>query len=224
MAGAYVAQDHGAAVPGRGTMGTHPCDSDPLVRTRPSQAPPLLCVYAAGPCGAWLSRCRRPTHAARAEKPRCSRPARRCGLYGIRMRSHCRCLCTPWRRGTRGQHSRPTLFSVLPRQSKAVMACCRNCITISEAYQNGGTRCGRCCITSIAVLQMGRRPPRGFSAERFQTSLKRCYHKSRTCHGLGDALKPWRSLVDAGKCPLYAGTPHAHGILLSYVKIKCRLF
>jgi transposase len=54
IAVAYVAQDHGAEGPSLGPSGTRQCDSDQLVRQRPSQAPHLLFVYAAGPCGSWL--------------------------------------------------------------------------------------------------------------------------------------------------------------------------
>jgi transposase len=45
-----------------GTIGTRPCDLDPLVRNLQSQAPPLLFVYEAGPCGSWLSRDLTKTH------------------------------------------------------------------------------------------------------------------------------------------------------------------
>jgi transposase len=56
IAGAYVAQDHGAEVSSLGPIGTRPWDIDPLIRQRPSKAQPLLFVSAAGPCGSWLSR------------------------------------------------------------------------------------------------------------------------------------------------------------------------
>jgi transposase len=56
MAVADVAQDHGADVVSLGTIGTRPCDLDPLIRRLPSKSPPLVCVYEAGPCGSWLSR------------------------------------------------------------------------------------------------------------------------------------------------------------------------
>jgi transposase len=55
IAVAYVAQDHGAEVISLGTIGTRQCDIDPLIRTMPSKAKPLLFVSAAGPCGSWLS-------------------------------------------------------------------------------------------------------------------------------------------------------------------------
>lgn len=58
IAVASIAQDHGAAVPALGTMGTRQGDLDQLLRTMPSQAKPLLVIYAAGPCGDWLSRYR----------------------------------------------------------------------------------------------------------------------------------------------------------------------
>jgi hypothetical protein len=53
---AYVAQAHHAEVISLGTIGTRPCDIDPLIRTLPSKSQQLVCVYAAGPCGDWLSR------------------------------------------------------------------------------------------------------------------------------------------------------------------------
>jgi transposase len=51
-----VAEDHGAEVIDRGTIGTRHADIDQLVRTRQSKAPHLVFVDAAGPCGSWLSR------------------------------------------------------------------------------------------------------------------------------------------------------------------------
>ena len=56
IAVAYVAQDHGAEVAYLGTIGTRQCDIDPRIRTMPSKATYLVFVYAAGPCGSWLSR------------------------------------------------------------------------------------------------------------------------------------------------------------------------
>ena len=44
MAVAYGAQDHGAAVTSRGTMGTRPGALEHRIRQRPSKAHPLLCV------------------------------------------------------------------------------------------------------------------------------------------------------------------------------------
>ena len=44
IAGAYVAQDHGAEVTSLGTIGTRQCDSDQLVRTMHSQANHLICI------------------------------------------------------------------------------------------------------------------------------------------------------------------------------------
>ena len=61
MAVASGAQDPGAEVPARGTLGTRPCASDHLPRQRPSNAPPRIFVSAAGPCGSWRSRYRRTT-------------------------------------------------------------------------------------------------------------------------------------------------------------------
>src|SRR5215467_12492026 len=56
IAVANVAQEHGAEVISLGTLGTRQCDSDHLVRKMPSKAKHLIFVYAAGPCGSWLSR------------------------------------------------------------------------------------------------------------------------------------------------------------------------
>src|SRR5215813_3220761 len=56
IAVASVDQDHDAEVIYLGTMGTRPCDLAHLIRKRPSKATPLVCVYAAGPCGDWLYR------------------------------------------------------------------------------------------------------------------------------------------------------------------------
>jgi hypothetical protein len=54
IAVASVAQDHGAAVPALGTRGPRQGDIDQRIRKMPSQAPHLLFVSAAGPCGSWL--------------------------------------------------------------------------------------------------------------------------------------------------------------------------
>ena len=56
IAVASVAKAHDAEVIYRGTMGTRPCDSDQLVRTRPAKAPHLVFIDDAGPWGSWLSR------------------------------------------------------------------------------------------------------------------------------------------------------------------------
>jgi transposase len=56
IAGAYVAQDHGAEVTSLGTLGTRHCDSDHLIRKRHSKATHLIFVYEAGPWGSWLYR------------------------------------------------------------------------------------------------------------------------------------------------------------------------
>jgi transposase len=56
MAVASVAQDHHAEVVDLGTIGTRQADRDQRIRTMPSQAPHLVFVSDAGPCGAWLSR------------------------------------------------------------------------------------------------------------------------------------------------------------------------
>jgi transposase len=56
IAVASVAPEHGAEVICCGTLGTRPCDSDQLLRKRPSQATPLVCGSEAGPWGSWLAR------------------------------------------------------------------------------------------------------------------------------------------------------------------------
>ena len=56
IAVASVAQAHGAEVVSLGTLGTRPCAIDQRLRQLPSQGPPLVFVYEAGPCGYWRSR------------------------------------------------------------------------------------------------------------------------------------------------------------------------
>jgi hypothetical protein len=56
MAVASGAQEHGAEGISLGALGPRQWDIDPRIRQRPSKAPPLLCVDAAGPCGSWLDR------------------------------------------------------------------------------------------------------------------------------------------------------------------------
>ena len=53
---ASVAQEHGAAVPALGTIGTRPCALDQRLRTRPSKATHGIVLSAAGPWGDGLSR------------------------------------------------------------------------------------------------------------------------------------------------------------------------
>jgi transposase len=56
IAVAYVAKAHEAAVIDLGPIGTRQGDLDQLVRTLQANAPHLVCVEAAGPCGDGLSR------------------------------------------------------------------------------------------------------------------------------------------------------------------------
>jgi transposase len=56
IAVAYVAQDHGAAVVSRGTIGTRQGDLDTLMRQLHAKATHRVFVYEAGPCGDWLYR------------------------------------------------------------------------------------------------------------------------------------------------------------------------
>jgi transposase len=61
MAVASVAPAHGAEVISLGTIGTRQCDIDKRLRHLQSKRQQLGCVYAAGPCGDWLSRSLRHT-------------------------------------------------------------------------------------------------------------------------------------------------------------------
>ena len=56
MTVAYVAQDYGAEVISRGTVGTRQCDIDKRIRQLQSKSKPRVFVYEAGPCGSWLYR------------------------------------------------------------------------------------------------------------------------------------------------------------------------
>ena len=51
IAVASRAQDHGAAVVSRGTVGTRPCAIDTLIRQLQSKSPQRVFVDEAGPCG-----------------------------------------------------------------------------------------------------------------------------------------------------------------------------
>src|SRR5437870_12339037 len=82
------------------------------------------------------------------------------------------------------------------QRSQGATAPCRRCITIIGVCPSAAPRSGRCCITSMVALQMGRRQPRGFSGRDFLTSLKRCYRMSRICPDLGTASRSWRSVVE----------------------------
>jgi hypothetical protein len=53
LAGAYVAQDHGAAVTSLGAIGPRQCDLDQWPWKMQSKATHLVVVSAAGPCGYW---------------------------------------------------------------------------------------------------------------------------------------------------------------------------
>jgi transposase len=56
IAVASVAPDPSAAVVCLGTLGSRHGDLAQLIRKLPSKSQPLVFVYEAGPCGAWLSR------------------------------------------------------------------------------------------------------------------------------------------------------------------------
>jgi len=83
-----------------------------------------------------------------------------------------------WHRNTRTglpPKISPKLPGSVPRLWRAATACCRNCITISAAYPNDGTKCGQYCTTSTAMRRMIRHQPRAFSGDRSRTSSKPCY-------------------------------------------------
>src|SRR5713101_8634419 len=63
-------------------------------------------------------------------------------------------------------------------------------------------------------LATGASEPGGFSDDRFRTSLQPCHRKSITCHGLGNEIRPWRSLVDAIRCPALRGYPKLLPVVL----------
>jgi hypothetical protein len=75
------------------------------------------------------------------------------------------------------------------------------------AYPSGGTRYGQSCITSIAVPLMGPHPLRGFSDERFQTSLTLCSLVLRSCRGLDNVKPRSRYVIDSTMCPALRGYP-----------------
>ena len=56
IAVAYVADEPGAEVVSRGTIGTRQCDVDKLIRQLQAKGMALVFVYEAGPCGYWLYR------------------------------------------------------------------------------------------------------------------------------------------------------------------------
>ena len=56
IAVAYVAEEREAEVVPLGTIGTHQCDIDKLIRQLQAKGKPLHFVYEAGPCGYWLYR------------------------------------------------------------------------------------------------------------------------------------------------------------------------
>jgi transposase len=56
MAGAEMAQEHGAEVTSLGTLGTRPYALDQLTQNMPPKAQHRVFVYDAGSCGSWLYR------------------------------------------------------------------------------------------------------------------------------------------------------------------------
>ena len=87
-----------------------------------------------------------------------------------------------------GQPTGSKAFSVPRRPWKAATAFWRKALTISGGCPSIAPRSGRCCLTSIVGLRMGRRPPRGCAGGDFLISLKRCYPISRFCLDLGNAI------------------------------------
>jgi hypothetical protein len=51
IAVASVSQEHHAEVISLGAIGPRQCAIAQLIRQMPSKSQPLVCVYAAGPCG-----------------------------------------------------------------------------------------------------------------------------------------------------------------------------
>jgi hypothetical protein len=86
----------------------------------------------------------------------------------------------------------PRPSNALLRRLKVETVTCHRCSTIIAAYPSAATRCGRRCTISIVAPQMARHPLRGFSDDRFPTSLKPCYRTSMLCHGLGNEIMLWR--------------------------------
>src|SRR6266849_4940046 len=151
-----------------------------------------------------------PTHGARAGKPSCERPWRRCKARFKRMR-----LLSSWprrflRSGKRGLSSGRRRFSAPRLPWKGAMVLWHSCIIISEACPGTDTRCGPSCITSIVAPQMERPPRPGFSGGRFRISLRRFYPRSRYCLGLGNAMTMSCYVTDVMKCPALRGYPR-HG-------------
>jgi hypothetical protein len=68
-------------------------------------------------CHGSIGRTRWPTHDARADKPRCGRPARRHRPCCTRMSAPCGCRRRHGRRGPPGRRNRSTPFSVRPQLS-----------------------------------------------------------------------------------------------------------
>src|SRR6266851_6436223 len=148
-----------------------------------------------------------PTHGARAGKPSCERPWRRCKARFKRMR-----LLSSWprrflRSGKRGLSSGRRRFSAPRLPWKGAMVLWHSCIIISEACPGTDTRCGPSCITSIVAPQMERPPRPGFSGGRFRISLRRFYPRSRYCLGLGNAMTMSCYVTDVMKCPALRGYP-----------------
>ena len=148
-------------------------------------------------CRCCIGNSTRPAHAARDVQPRCDRRCRPGTTRVRRTRSPSRWHPMCLRIGKRGRQSVPQPFSGPHRQSKGATALWRRCITTIGVCQSAAARFGPCYITSIVAPQMGQHQPRGFSGDRFPTSLRPWYRKSMTCLGLGNAIRPWRSVVDA---------------------------
>src|SRR2546430_3065670 len=85
--------------------------------------------------------------------------------------------------------------NVLPRAASAVEG--RHGIPSLVDGPSSETRGGRCCSPSRVAPQTGRRQSHGCSDARCRTAVKPCYRKSLIGHGLGNDIRPWRSLVDA---------------------------
>jgi hypothetical protein len=173
--------------------------------------PPSLPPGGQGPgrpcCQGSLGRVTERAHAALTGKPRYGACARRCQPRCTRLPGPGRCLSRCCRTGLEGLGSRGTPCRVPQQRSKAATALWRTDITSSGGSRSSGTRGGPSCLTSIAVPQRARHPPRGLSDERVQTSVTPWERQSLMGHRLGNAIRPWRALVAASRCPTCSGYP-----------------
>jgi transposase len=129
IAVASVAPAHGAEGISLGTIGTRQCESDKLLRQLQSKSKQLGFVYAAGPCGSWLSRALMnkgdicwvvapsliPTKAAdrvttdRRDAMQLARLMRSGDLTAVYVPAVDDAWCNPWRRYEAERYARPSI-------------------------------------------------------------------------------------------------------------------